>query len=71
MRADTRELKREYNRQVGNVDQFTATATLQYIFDGGGFGYGIWFAARRELLRRGLLIPSADGGPDAKMWRAA
>lgn len=67
MDAITREHQRAYNKTVGTIDKFTLQDTLISIYQGDtGFGFGIWFAARKELIARGLLID--DGNQDTKLW---
>lgn len=46
-----------FNRTTGEINRFTDTGTLWAIYKGiAGWGFGIWFAARRELIARGLLV---------------
>jgi len=61
-------LRQAYNQTIGEIGSWTTTADLEYIYDGGGWGFGIWFAARRELAKRGLLILGEDGKPDQPLW---
>jgi len=58
-----RSFRRADNWAIGLIGHWTPTETLWAVLRGErGFGFGIWFEARRELKRRGLL--QEDGGAD-------
>ena len=64
-----RSFRRADNAAIGRIDRFTPQETLWAILRGErGFGFGIWFAARRELIRRGLLENSNTEGEEGVRW---